>query len=165
MAILAGRPRVNEGQRHERPRIFGPARDHRQAIEADVRRDDVEDRAGRYLPIPDLAQIEGDVTRGPQLRRRQRHDRFREMHDTLDERLRPRAERQLRSTRGAEQVGDERKVRVLDVGEQQGRTAGGNHAAMNLRRFELRINGRGDLDEIAILSQAIDEGTQIRKHQ
>ena len=75
------------------------------------------------------------------------------------------AERELGAARGAEQVGDERKVRALDVGEQQRRPAGGDHAAMNLGGFEIRIDRRGDLDEIAVAAQLIEERSQVGEHR
>ena len=89
-------------------------------------------------PGADLQQFQADVARAPQLRRRRRQERLGEMHDALDERERARAERELRAARRAEQVGDERKRRALDVGEQQRRPAGGDHAAMDLRGLENR---------------------------
>ena len=41
----------------------------------------------------------------------------------------------------------------------------GDHAAMNLRRLEHRIDRRRDLDQVAIAPELIDERSQIRKHQ
>ena len=83
------------------------------------------------------------------------------MDEALDERERTRAERELGAARGAEQVGDERKVRALHVREQQRRPAGGDHAAMDLGGFEIRIDRRADLDELAIAAELIEERSQI----
>ena len=112
----------------------------------------------------DLQQIEADVAGAPQLRRRRRQDRLGQVDDALDERERPRAERELGAPRGAEQVGDERKVRALHVGEQQRRPAGGDHAAMDLGGFEVRIDRRADLDEIPIAAELIEERSQIAEN-
>jgi len=79
----------------------------------------------------------------------------------LDERERPGSERELRATRGAEQVRDQRKIRAPHVREQQCRTTAGDHPPMNLRGFEIGIDWRADFDELPTAAKLIEEGSQI----
>ena len=153
--------RIDQRKGDKGPAVLGPARQHRQAIEPDVRRDHFAHRAGRDPLRADLEQIEANVAGAPELRRRRRQQRFSQVHEALDEGERPRAERQLGATRGAEQVGDERKIRALHVREQQRRPAGGDHAPMNLRGFEVGIDRRADFNELPIAAKLIEEGAEI----
>ena len=72
------------------------------------------------------------------------------MDDALDEGQRARAEGELRATGRPEQIRDQGKIRALDVREEQRRTAGGDHAPMDFRRFEIRIDRRADFNELPI---------------
>ena len=72
-------------------------------------------------------------------------------------------EGELYSSRSAEEIGDQREIGALDVGEQQRRSTGGNDAAMNLRRFEIGIDGHLDGDEVAQLPETMQERSEIGK--
>ena len=152
---------VDERQRHERAAVLRPARDDRQLVEADVVGDDVDDRPVASPPQPDPRQIAEEAARPPQLRRRRRQDRLGGVHELFDQRVRARPEGQAGAARRPEQVRDQRKARAADVREQQRRPAGGNHAAMDLGGFLVGVDGSGDLDQVAIAPQTVEEGSEI----
>ena len=109
----------------------------------------------------DPRQIAEQAAGAPQLGRRRRQDRLGGVHQLLDQRVRPRAEGQPGAPRRAEQVGDQREARAADVREQQRRPAGGDHAAVDLGGFLVGVDGSGDLDQIAVAAQAVEEGAEI----
>jgi len=102
-------------------------------------------------------------SRAPHNSRASAQQRFGEFDDPLDQPQRPRAERQFRAARRPKQIGDERKTGAGDVGEPQRRTAGGNHAAMNLRRFEVGIDRHADIDEVVITLEMREKAAQVGK--
>ena len=55
-------------------------------------------------------------------------------------------------------------ARAAHVGEEQRRPAGGDHAAVDLGGFEMRVDRRLDRDEVAIGAQPIQEGAEIGEH-
>ena len=146
--------RVDERQRDERPAVLRPGRHRREPIEPDVAGDDFGDRPARAALQADLQQLEADVARAPDLGRRRRQQRLGQVHEPLDQPKRPLAEGELGAARRAEQVRDERKVRARDVAEDQRRPAGGDHAAMDLGGFEIRIDRRVDLDDVVVAAKA-----------
>ena len=93
-------------------------------------------------PRADLEQLEADVARAPELAGRRRQQRLGQLDEPPDQPQRPLAERQLGAPRRAEQIGDEPEVGAGDVGEEQRRAAGRDHAAMNLRGFEVGSTAR-----------------------
>ena len=62
-------------------------------------------------PHADAQQLDADIARAPQLRRRRRQQRFGQVHEPLDQPQRALAEGELGAPRGAEQIGDERESR------------------------------------------------------
>src|SRR6185295_11919938 len=63
----------------------------------------------------------------------------------------------------AEEVGGQREVRAGDVGEQQGRTAGGDDPAVDLGGLEPGVHGRLDGDQVAVAPEPVEEGAEVRK--
>jgi hypothetical protein len=86
------------------------------------------------------------------------------MHHALDQFQRPRAECQLGASSRAKQIRDQGKRCAPHVGEEQGRPARGDDAAMDLGRLLVGVDRRGDLDEVAIVAKAVDERPQVREH-
>ena len=95
---------------------------------------------------------------------RRRQQRLGEVDQPLDQPERTLAERELGAARGAEEIGDERKVGAGDVGEEQRRATCGDDPAMDFRGLEVRVDRRRDLDEIVVAAQAIEKGAEIGKH-
>ncbi len=114
--------------------------------------------------VPTRAARIADVARAPQLGRRRRQQRLGEVDEPLDQLQRALAEGELGAARGAEEIGDERKVGAGDVGEEQRRATGGDDPAMDLRGFEMGIDRRRDLDEVVVAAQAIEKGAEIGEH-
>ena len=117
----------------------------------------------RHAPHADLQQLAADVARAPQLAGRRRHQRLGQLDDPPDQAQRPLAEGELGPPRRAEQVGDEAEVGALDVGEQQRRTAGRDHAAVDLGDLEARIHGRVHRDDRAVTVEVLEERAEIGK--
>ena len=117
----------------------------------------------RHAPHADLEQLAADVARAPQLRRRRRQQRLGQLDEPPDEAQRPLAERQLGPPRRAEQIGDEAEVGALDVGEEQRRTAGGDHAPVDFRDLEVRIDRGVDRDDRRVTVEAVDERLEDRE--
>ena len=69
-------------------------------------------------------------------------------------------ERHRHAALRTELIGQHRKLRAFDVGEEQRRTAGLDDAIGDLGNLEARIDLRGDLVEFAGFAQRIDEGAQ-----
>jgi hypothetical protein len=157
--------RVDERQGDEGSAVLGPGGDRRQLVEPDVGRDALDHRAFVDTPRPDFDQLEADVARAPQLAGRRRQQSLRKMDDPLDQPQRPLAEGELRPRRAAEQVGDQPEFRALDVGEEQGGTAGGDHAAMDLRDLEIRIDRRVHRDDRTVTTERVEKGAEIREAQ
>ena len=82
-------------------------------------------------------------------------------HEPLDQTAGPGAEGQLRPSRGAEQVGDERDLGSPHVREEQRRPAGGDDPTVDLRRLEARVDLGLDHDQVAVAPQLLDEGPQV----
>jgi len=66
--------------------------------------------------------------------------------------------------RRAEQVRDEPERRALDVGEQERRTAGRDHAPMDFCDFEIRVDRRVHGDDGGVTAEQVDERAQVREH-
>ena len=113
--------------------------------------------------MPTLSSSQADVARAPQLAGVGGSSVSASSHEPPDQPQRPLAERQLGAPRGAEQVGDEPEVRALDVGEEQRRTAGGDHAAMDLGDLEVRIDRRLHRDDVVVTAEAVDERAEVGK--
>ena len=86
------------------------------------------------------------------------------MDEPLDQPERPLAERELGTPRRPEEVGDERKARPFDVGEEQRRATCGDDPAMNFGDFEICVDSRRDFDEIVVAAQTIEKRAEIGKH-
>ncbi len=155
--------RVDERQRDERTAVLGPARQRRQAIEPDIGRDAIDDRSALNPPRADLEQLGADVARVPDLARRRRQQRLGQLDEPANQSQRPIAERHLGAARRAKQVRDEPEVGALDVGEQERGTARRDHAAMNLRGFEVGIDLRFDRDKVVVTAKLVEKRAQIRK--
>ena len=153
--------RVDERQRDERTAVLGPAGQRRQAIEPDVGRHAIDHRSALDASRADLEQLGADVARVPELARRRRQQRLGELDEPTNQPQRPIAKRQLGAASGAEQIGDEPEVRALDVGEQQRRTAGRDHAAMDLRDFEVGIDLRFDRDKVVVTAKLVEKRAEI----
>ena len=152
-----GMRRVDERQRDERTAVLGPARERRQAIEPDVGRHPIDHRSALDAPRADLEQLAADVARVPHLARCRRQQRLGELDEPANQPQRPLAKRHLGAAGGAEEIRDEPEVGAFDVGEEQRRTARRNHTAVNLRRFEMRIDLRFDRDKVVVTAKLVEE--------
>lgn len=85
------------------------------------------------------------------------------MNDSFDQAERTLTKRKLRPPRRAKQIGDERKARARDVGEEERRAAGGDDATMDFGGFEERIDRSGDLDDVVVSPQPVYKLSQISK--
>ena len=84
-----------------------------------------------------------------------------ELHELLDKLFRPRAKGQIDAPGRAEEIGDAGKVRAFDMSEEQGRTSGGQDAAMDFGDFEIRRDGSVNGDELAFAAQEVEELAQV----
>jgi hypothetical protein len=157
--------RVDQGERHERTSILGPAGQCRQAIEPDIRGQLLDDRSGRHLARTDLDQIAGDVARVPQGGRARRQQRVGQLHEAADEAQRALAERALRAARRAKQVGDEAEIGSRDIREEQRRPAGRDHPPVDLRGFEVRIDAGLHRNEVIVTAELVDKRSEVWKRQ
>jgi hypothetical protein len=80
------------------------------------------------------------------------------MNETTNQPRRPLTERHLGAASRAEEICDQPEVRARDVGEEQRRTARGNHTAVNLCCFEMRIDRRFDRDEVVVTAKLVEKG-------
>src|SRR6266436_5816883 len=64
----------------------------------------------------------------------------------------------------SEKVGNDRVAASLHSFEQKRRAATFNHAAMNLRSLEVRINFRFDVQNFVFSIQEIEKCAQVRMH-
>jgi hypothetical protein len=156
-------PGENQRKRDERPAVFGPGRQHRQPVQVHVGREHIENRARCARLHADRQRFPCEIARAPELPERRRHQRFRELHEALDQPLRPRAERHLGAARGPEQVRHQREARSLHAREQQRGPARGDHAPVNLGHLESCGHGGIDDHEIAVAPKLIDEVAQVRE--
>ncbi len=164
VAVAAGMFGVDERQRHERAAVLGPAGERRQPVEPRLARHHLCHRAHRLPFQPHLEQAAGDIARAPQLACIRRHDGLRQFDQPANESHRVLAEGQGGAFLGAEQVRHERIPAALHVREEQRRATGGDHAAMDLGGFEMRVDRRGDGDQVGIGTQPIHEGSKVWEH-
>ena len=75
------------------------------------------------------------------------------MHQPLDQSKRPLAKGELGTAGGAEEIRDEPERRALDVGEQQRRATGRDHAAVDLGGLERRIDRRIHRDDRVVTAE------------
>ena len=61
----------------------------------------------------------------------------------------------------SEEIGDDRKVRPLRIGKEQGGTSGGDHSTVNLGDLEPRIDLSLHLDEVAASPEEAQELAQV----
>ncbi len=162
---LVGVCRVDERQRDERAAVFRPAGERGETMEMDVARDAIDDRPAWHAPRTDLQQLAADVARIPELSRRRRQQRLREVHDASNQPQRPFAERHLGAAGRAEQIRDEPEVGTFDVGEEQRGTVRGNHTPMNLRRFEVGVDLRVDRDKVVVPAKLVEERAEVSEHE
>ena len=156
---------IDEGQGDEGPAVFRPAREDGQGVDPEVARDDLGHRAAALALDADLQDLRREPARPPQLAGSRRQDRLGQVHQVLDQPQRPLSERQLRAARRAEQVGDQRKGLAPDVREEQRRAAGGDDPPMDLGSLEIGLHRCGDLHQIAIAPQLVDEASKVREHR
>jgi hypothetical protein len=83
------------------------------------------------------------------------------MHETVDQGQRPRAESELRTAGGAEEVGDQRKGRALHPREEQRGTTARDHAPVNLCGLLVRIHRHVDHGEIAVAAESIEKSSKV----
>ena len=126
-------------------------------------RDAIDDRPALHAPRADLEQLATDIARVPQLSGCRRQQRLGEMNEATNQPQRPLSERHLGAASRAEEIGDEPEVRARDVGEEQRRTARGDHAAVNLRGFEMRIDRRFDRDEVVVTAKLVEKRAKVRE--
>jgi hypothetical protein len=153
--------RINERQRDERTAVVWPACQRRDAIESNVARDAIDHRPALHAARADLEQLTANVACVPQLSGRWRQQGLREMNDAANQTQWPLAERHLSAARGAKEIGDEPEVGPFDVGEEQRGTAGGDHAAVDFRSFEMGINRRFDRDKVGVTAKLVEERAEI----
>lgn len=73
--------------------------------------------------------------------------------------LRARPESEIDSSRGAEEIRDERKCGAFYVSEEKGGAPFGYYTPVDLRRFEHRIDGRLDLDYVPLFSENVEKAS------
>ena len=89
------------------------------------------------------------------------HEGFHELHEPSDQPERPLTECELGTAGCAEEIRDQREVGALDVAEDQRRTARGDHAPMDLRGLEIRVDRCGHLDDVARAAKDVDERAEV----
>ena len=97
----------------------------------------------------------------PQFARRQGGQVLGELHELVDELFGAGAEGQVHAFGCAEEVGDAGEVGVFDVGEEQGRSRGGDHAAVDLGDLLVGIDGGVDSDEFIFAAEQIEELAEV----
>ena len=161
VAASVGMLGEDERQGDERPAVLRPGGHRREPVQPHLVGDDVGHRAAAHAADTDPEQLGREVPCAPQRRRSRRQRRLDQLDQPADQPLWPLAKCQLSAARGPEQVGDERKVGVADVREEQRRPPRGHDPAMDLGGLECRGHRRGDLDKVTIASEAIEKGTQV----
>jgi hypothetical protein len=86
------------------------------------------------------------------------------MDESLDQSERPFTEREFSPPRRAKKIGHQREICPGDIGEKQRRAACGNDTAMDLRRLETSVDGRGNLNQVVIATQPIEKRAEVAKH-
>src|SRR6185295_347951 len=160
-AAALGMLGVDGGERDERPPVLGPAGQRGQAVESDVGADPLRDGPRAAAPGADPEQLASHVAGAPELSRRRGQQRLRQVRQPLNEAQRPPAEGHLRAPPRAEQVRHERHLGSHRVGEQQGRSVGRDHAAVDLGRLETRVDGNGHGRQVALAAKLVEEGPQV----
>ena len=160
-APALGMLRVHEGQGDERAAILRPAGERGKAVETNVRGNHVHDRARAPAPRADAQQLARHVARAPELSRCGGQERLRELGQPAHQAQRPRAKGHLGPPARAEEVGHEGHGGAHRAREQERRPVGGDHAPVDLGRFEPRIDGHGDGGEVAFAAKLIEEGPEV----
>ena len=137
---------VDEGQRDERAAVLGPAGEDRQPIEAHVAGHDLGRRArSAGADGPTRSSIARDVARAPQLATAWAGSSVSASSTSRRiEPQRPRAEGQLGARAVPKRLVTSGKSAPFDVGEEQRRAAGGDHAAVDLGGLEPRVDAGVD---------------------
>jgi hypothetical protein len=151
----------DQRERDEGAAVLGPGAQQRQARKTRRRIDDLRDRRAALGLAPDLGQRHQRVALLPELARARRHQLVRKARDALDQLLGATTEGQLDAPRRAKQIGHDGPVGALDVLEEQRRTAGCDHAAVDFGSLEVRVDRRLDLDQLALTAIEIEEGAEV----
>ena len=88
---------------------------------------------------------------------------FHQVDQAADKVQRPAAEGHLQPLVGAEQVGDHREGGILDPGEQQGRTATGDHPAVDLGDLQVGVHRFVDGQQLVVATEQFEIVTQVDK--
>ena len=156
----------HERQGDERAPVLRPRGQRRQSVQPDIVGDDIGHRSPAAAAQTNTGQLANHVPGAPQRSRGRRQRRLQQFDESPNQPLRALAEGQFGASGGAEQICDQRKVRIRHVPEQEGRTTGGYHPAMDLRGLLCPVHARGDLDEITVVAEAVQKDAQIGKgHQ
>ena len=155
--------RINQRKRDEWSTVLRPACQHRQPVEADVGGHGFGNRALGDATSTDLEQFETNITSVPQSGRGRGQQLLDQVHEPPDQPHRPFAKRHLRPARGAKQVGDQPEIGPGDVGKQERRPAGRDHASVNFRNLQPRLDASLNSDEVVGAAEVIDEGPKIRE--
>ena len=153
---------VDERQGDERAAVFGPAGEHRKLVEADIVGDDVHDRPGRTTSEPDAQQFPSAGVARPQT-----------FPSVGGSSVSARCTTSLTSACGRVPKASSARRAVpnrfvtsgnalpVDAGEEQRRSARGNHTAMDFGDLEIGVDGRGDDREVPVALQPVEELTKV----
>ena len=73
------------------------------------------------------------------------------------------AKRYLRPASGAKQVGDQPEIGTCDVGKQERRPAGRDHASVNFRNLQPRLDASLHSDEVVGAAEVIEKRSEVGK--
>src|SRR5687767_10188453 len=90
--------------------------------------------------------------------------RFGDVNKVTDHRLGLWTKREIEMTLGAEKIGDDRITASLHAREQKRRPTFSDHATMDFRKLEVRINLGFDCNDLIFSSEEIEKGAQVRVH-
>ena len=155
---VVGMFRVDERQRDERPAVFLPSRQHGQFVKPRWLSMTCVTGARRVLRVPRLAELQArasDAARAPRGAAARSDSATCTTSRTSASGFGPKGE--LDAPRRAEEIGDDRIAAALHSLEQQRRAAALDHAAMDFRQFEIRIDFRFDSDEIVFAFEQIEK--------
>jgi hypothetical protein len=153
----------HQRQRQEPPAVARPALRRRQRGETRWILLHVEHRPVAAALRADSRQRGEERAPRPELAEAGREELARQRGRLADQRLGPRAERELDAALRPEEVGRERERAAAHVAEEQRLAAGRDHAPVDLRHLELGVDLGRDLGELALGPQPLEEFAQVAR--
>ena len=152
---------VDEGQGYEGTTVLAPAGQDWQPVEPHVARPDFGDRSRAHPPGTDTQERQKSVARAPQLADARGQEVLGQGHEPAHERQRLFPKSHLRAPGRAEEVGAQGDLRPAHIGEEKGRAARRDHAAVDLRRLEVFVDGSVHHHEVAVALETVEEGAEV----